>query len=321
MTTPAPLHHELADGPEGGGAVWLRTADGVRIRLGYWPCYRPGGPLGTVVFLPGRTEYIEKYGPTAKELGQRGWSMIALDWRGQGLSDRALADPMLGHVGHFSEYQLDLDAALAWLAQQGAGLGLSGPLMLMSHSMGGLIGLRSLMRGAPFRASVFSAPMWGIRIPLWGRPLASALRRLPLALPQDRRFAPSTSGESYILRRGFEGNQLTGDAQIWSWLHHQLQERPDFRLGGPSLGWLRAALRECAVLARMPSPALPVQTSLGSLEQIVRPDAIRQRMAHWPQGRLDLYPGARHEVPMEAAPHRSRFYDAAHQLFFGQREG
>lgn len=315
MSDTAPLFDSLADGPEDGRAVWLITSDGVRIRLGYWP----GGALGTVVFLPGRTEYIEKYGPAARELRRRGWSMVVLDWRGQGLSERALPDPMLGHVERFTDYQRDLDAALGWIASEGHARGLGGPLMQMSHSMGGLIGLRALTRGLPFRASVFSAPMWGIRIPLWGRPLAGFMRRLPLALPHDRGYAPSTSPQSYILRTAFEQNHLTGDATTWSWLRRQLEAEPGLRLGGPSLGWLRDALRECARVARMPAPELPSLVALGSREYIVMPGPIRQRMRAWQGGRLDLYPGARHEVPMETPDHRARFYDSAHDLFTAAR--
>ena len=40
---------------------------------------------------------------------------MTVDWRGQGLADRAFADPMVGHVQDFDQYQRDLDAA--WLAE------------------------------------------------------------------------------------------------------------------------------------------------------------------------------------------------------------
>ena len=109
---PAPFHADLADGPPGGRAVWLRTADEVRIRAGLWR----GGDKGTVFLLPGRTEYIEKYGRAAGDLVARGWSVLTVDWRGQGLADRALADPMAGHVHDFAQYQRDLDAVLALAA-------------------------------------------------------------------------------------------------------------------------------------------------------------------------------------------------------------
>lgn len=311
MAETAPLFDRLADGPSGGRAFWLIAADDVRIRIGLWP----GGDKGTVIFLPGRTEYIEKYGRAARALRERGWSVISLDWRGQGLSGRFLPDPMLGHVQQFSDYQRDLDALMAFLAAEGAAQGLNGPLMLMSHSMGGLIGLQALKRGLPFRAAVFSAPMWGVRIPLWRLPLAGVMRRLPMALPQDLHYAPTASGKSYVLKSGFAANHLTGCAETYAWLQSQLQAEPQLQLGGPSLGWLRSALRSCAAALQGPPPQLPAVIALGSEERIIRAAPIRRRIIGWQNCRLDLYEGARHEVPMERAPHRERFFDSADQLF------
>ncbi len=77
---PAPFHAALADGPVGGRAVWLRSRrTSAHPRRGL-----AGGEKGTVVLLPGRTEYVEKYGRAAGDLVARGWSVITVDWRGQG---------------------------------------------------------------------------------------------------------------------------------------------------------------------------------------------------------------------------------------------
>lgn len=84
---PAPLYTDIAPGPEGGQAHWAETSDGKRIRLGHWPC---AGARGTVLLFPGRTEYIEKYGLCAADFARRGLATMAIDWRGQGLSDRLL---------------------------------------------------------------------------------------------------------------------------------------------------------------------------------------------------------------------------------------
>ena len=151
----APLYADVADGPADGRAVWLTARDGVRIRAALW---NAGGPKGTVFLLPGRTEYVEKYGRSARDLAAAGYATLSLDWRGQGLSDRALPDRMVGHVTDFAEYQADLDALLAFADTQT----LPRPYYLLPHSMGGCIGLRALMRGLPFQAAAFSAPMWGI---------------------------------------------------------------------------------------------------------------------------------------------------------------
>jgi len=90
-------------------------------------------------------------------------------------------------------------------------------------------------------------------------------------------------------------------------------------LGGPSLGWLKAGMTECAALSRMASPDCPVVCALGTQERIVDLRPIHQRMARWPGGRLDLYPGAEHEVLMEGPATRAAFVASAVALFQAHR--
>jgi lysophospholipase len=309
--TEAPFHADLAEGPPGGRAVWLRTSDGVRIRAGLWR----GGDKGTVVLMPGRTEYIEKYGRAAADLVARGWSVISVDWRGQGLADRALADTMVGHVQHFDQFQHDLDALLACARAEG----MPGPLMLMAHSMGGCIGLRALYRDLGFRAAAFSAPMWGILIAAWLRPVAEIISTLAGPFGQAHRYAPGTGAKTYVAEAGFEGNVLTKDRAMWEYMKAQVAARPELALGGPSIGWLRAALTECAALTLLPAPNLPAICALGTAEKVVDSGPVHLRMAGWAKGALDLYPGAEHEVIMEKPSDRARFFDRASALFDANR--
>jgi lysophospholipase len=308
---PAPFHADLADGPPGGRAVWLRTADEVRIRAGLWR----GGDKGTVFLLPGRTEYIEKYGRAAGDLVSRGWSVVTVDWRGQGLADRALADPMAGHVHDFAQYQRDLDAVLALAAAEG----MPGPRMLMGHSMGGCIGLRALYRDLGFRAAAFSAPMWGILMAAWMRPVAQVVSALASPFGQGHRYAPGTGAKTYVAEAAFEGNVLTTDRAMWDYMRAQVLAHPEISLGGPSLGWLRAALTECQALAVLAAPKVPAISALGMGEKVVDPAPVHLRMAGWGAGELDLYPGAEHEIMMEGPAARARFFDRACALFEANR--
>lgn len=308
MAVDAPFHAPLADGPADVRVAWLTTRDGIRIRAAHWPL---AGAKGTVILMPGRTEYIEKYGRAATDLARRGYATVSVDWRGQGLADRSDADRMIGHVGDFDEFQRDVDALLAWARADGA----DGPLFLIGHSMGGCIGLRALARGLPFQAAAFSAPMWGISMAAWMRPLAPFIAQLSIWAGRAQRYAPTTGGKTYLLSVPFEGNVLTTDPAMWGYMRQQVAEAPDLALGGPSMGWLHAALRECAALAALPSPGLPCVTALGTAEKVVDPGPIHMRMARWSQGKLDLYPMAEHEVMMEAPAHRARFFDTACALF------
>ena len=307
LPPPAPLHADLAEGPDGGRAFWLRTSDGVRLRAAHWP----GGTAGTVLLFPGRTEYVEKYGRAAADLAARGYQTLAIDWRGQGLADRALRDPMVGHVGHFDEYQRDV-AALLELARA---LDLPRPYHLMAHSMGGCIGLRAVMDGLPVASAAFSAPMWGILMSAAARPAAVALSTLSRLVGASGRFTPGTGRVTYVAEAPFAGNVLTTDPEMFGWMKAQVAARPELALGGPSLGWLYAALGECARLARRPAPDLPAICALGTAEKVVDPAPIHLRMATWPKGQLDLYPGAEHEVIMETPEVRGQFFDRAVEMF------
>jgi lysophospholipase len=304
----APFHADLADGPAGGRAVWLRAADGVRLRAAIWPA----GPLGTVLIFPGRTEPVEKYGRAAADLARRGFGAVAIDWRGQGLSDRLLPTPMMGHVARFTDYQQDVGALAALVERER----LPGPRFLLAHSMGGAIGLRALIEGLPVAAAVMSGPMWGIPTRPMMRPIVWALMSGAMTLAARPRYAPGNGPANYLAIAPFEGNVLTGDREMFGWMQAMLRARPELGLGGPTLHWAREAFLECRRLRQSAAPKVPALTFLGAKETVVDPAAIRARMARWPGGRLEVIAGAQHEVLMETPAIRARVFDqtAAHFL-------
>lgn len=307
----APLYEDVADAPSGGEAYWLTADDGVEVRVGVWPVPEGTPNRGTILLFPGRTEYIEKYGPAARFYTGEGFAVVTMDWRGQGLTARAMADRRLGHVLDFAEYQRDLAAALGLVAK----LDLPQPMFLIAHSMGGCIGLRALHEGLDVRAAAFSAPMWGIHMELWERPLAW-ISAIAAPLPGlGGVLTPRTDLDNPIYANSFEGNDLTTDREMWEFMLHQMDSYPDLTLGGPTLRWLRAALFETRKLMRLPAPDKPAVTFLGTNERIVRPAPIKALMSRWGKGRLELVEGAEHEIMMERPEVRTRFFETTAALF------
>ena len=127
--------------PEGIVTGTLKTPDGVSLRFARW--LPPAGRRGTVCILPGRSEWIEKYFETVRDLRARGFSVAILDWRGQGLSDRALPDRRRGHVRNFSEYDLDLETLMREVVLPDC----PPPLFAIGHSMGATVLLRAAFQG------------------------------------------------------------------------------------------------------------------------------------------------------------------------------
>ena len=306
--TPAPFFTDVYTGPEGGAAYWVNTSDGVRIRVGYWPAENA---KGTVLLFPGRTEYIEKYALCAAALAKRGYATLAVDWRGQGLADRLLDDPLIGHVGKFSDYQRDV-AALLDTAEK---LNVPKPLHLIAHSLGGCVGLRALMNGLNVTSAVFSGPMWGINMGPHLRATAWALGRLMPYLGQGHRLARKSLLRPYVLSEPFANNTLTTNETMFAMMRDHLQAHPELALAGPSFIWLRAALDETRSLACRPSPNVPCLTFLGTRERIVDVDRVHDRMAAWPNGRLDLVDGAEHEPLMEGPEVTEPLFDQIAEHF------
>ena len=311
MMTSAPLF-EVAEGPTGGVAHWLTAGDGVRIRVAVWGHH---APKGTVLLFPGRTEFIEKYGRAAVDLLARGYATLSIDWRGQGLAARLQSNPALGHVADFTDYQLDVAAVMAYATAQN----LPRPYYLLAHSMGGCIGLRSLNAGLPVNAVCFTAPMWGIKLAPPLRPIAWALSGLSLPLGFSNGVVPGQSAKTYVLRAGFKGNDLTTDPDMFAYMQGQCQAHPELALGGPSLRWLNAALRETLELSQWPAPATPCLTFLGTAEAIIDVPRVTQRMAAWTNGKLVLIQGSRHEVLMETPATRKLTFDQACAFFDAHR--
>ena len=291
MTGAAPFFADIADAPAGAEAHWLTTADGIRLRAVTWAA----GDRGTAVIFPGRTEFAEKYGRVAGRLVDRGFSVAVVDWRGQGLSDRPPANPMRGHVDDFREYQRDV-AALLTLVDA---LGLPGPRLMVAHSMGGSIGLRTLLERADFGTAIFSAPMWHLQMRAATRELTARFTQLAYMMGFGMRLMPGTREKPTAIAVDFDGNALTTSRDTFAWCVNQIATHPELSLGGPSMQWTRAALEEMARLYIAPLPNLSVLALLGSEETVVSASVIRTQVGQMAQGRLLNLPGARHEVFME----------------------
>jgi lysophospholipase len=293
MMEDAPFHEAVSDAPAGGRAFWVETSDRMRIRAVLWR----DGPRGTVVIFPGRTEFAEKYGRVVSRLAGEGLSVLVIDWRGQGLSHRFPTSPKLGHVDDFRDYQRDVAAVLGDPEVRA----LPGPWVMLGHSMGGCIGLRTLLERIDFCGAVFSAPMWHLQMRAATREITTKVTQFANLIGFGGRLTPGSSPGPTALAVSFEGNALTSDPEHYAWCTRQILAHSDLTIGGPSMQWTRAALEEMARLYVAPLPRIPVLALLGTEETVVSPNVIRAQIARMERGELMICQNARHEILMERA--------------------
>jgi lysophospholipase len=220
--------------PENAVCGTLKTVDGVNLRFARWP--PPPGRKGTVCLFHGRAEFIEKYFETVRELRSRGFAVATLDWRGQGLSDRALEDRRKGHVEDFSEYERDIDVFMNEVVLPDC----PPPYFAIAHSMAGCVMIHLARKGMRwFDRVVLSAPMIeiaGIRGSTLYKVTARALRYAGLG----KRYIPGGNG-TVIASGPYIGNKLTSDPVRHARTKAILEANPDRGLGAPTVAWVDAA--------------------------------------------------------------------------------
>jgi lysophospholipase len=290
---------------------FIASRDGVRLRTASWEPPPSVSRRGVCAILDGHTEFIEKYGEVIDELAARGFAGAILDWRGQGGSERGLADPLEAHVTGFADYDADLrvfvDEVITPLSRG------RDARFALAHSMGAHILLRAL-RADPqmFAATVMIAPM--LRLETSGYP-GWLVRALSFA---HERLGPSQAWVWGMRQRDplhlrFQDNRVTSDRARFKRTQNLLAANPALRLAGPSWGWLEAAYRSMAEMRRpgfaerITTPCLVVGAGR---DRIVSTSAIRDFAPRLPHGTYIELADAEHEILMENDSIRARFWAA-----------
>ena len=278
--------------PQAANTNYKATTDGIRVRTSFWAA---NDPVGTVFVFPGRADYIEKYGGLANFCLSNNLNVIAIDWRGQGLSERLLDDKNIGHIEDFKNYQNDVEVII----NEAKDAGLVKPWIIFAHSMGGLIGLRTLHDNPVFEKVVFTSPMWGIQMPPILKSGASIIMSLISLIGKMETYAPTTSPKTRILNEEYEFNKLTSDIRNFKLLRQQLIQHPDLQIGGPSSAWVSAALDEIEFQIGKEPPITPALCFLGEKEEIIDNLAVREFCKNWDSCDLISIPDAKHDLLME----------------------
>lgn len=330
--------------PPGGRACAITTEDGLRLRVGLWPAAGVSLPLpgkdepadalptfqdfqdksgsrqgnaketasskGTVVLVTGRTEFIEKYAEVIGELIERGFCVAALDWRGQGGSERLIkSNPRKGHVDHMDAYVADLEALLDFLDKTGR----PDPVYCLAHSTGG----QALIRAAPrvagrIRRAVLTAPYLDLApsklSQRWVYRVVSFLTYCGLG----ELYAPGTSRDSPYSST-FDDNVLTSDPDRYRRLANLMHAENDLVIWGPTNAWVYATLQSSAEIRGprfVASIGLPMVLLSASDDKVVSSRSIERFAAMVRTATHVGVPGARHDIMMERDEIRAQFWAA-----------
>ncbi len=243
------------------------TSDGLTLLRRVWD--PEGEPQATVLIVHGLGEHSGRYEHVGDHFAAAGVAVRSFDLRGFGRSGGRRA-----YVDRFQQYLDDVEAQLGWAREAGA------PVVMLGHSLGGLIATRYLQSDRPQPdAAVLSAPALVADVPAVKKAAARALSRvLPsLALPND-----------------ITGEQLSSDPEVGEayFADPLVYTKTTARLGAEILAAIAAANGE---LGRIGVPLLVIH---GGADTVVPPPASAP-LAGLPDATRRLFPAFRHECHNE----------------------
>ncbi len=253
-----------ADYPRTSEASFVRTRDGVQQRVRRWPT--EGTPRASIVIHHGLGEHSGRYERTGRLLADGGFDVSAFDCRGHGETKGRQ-----GYVHDVNQFLDDIEDHLIRARD------ISEKVVLMGHSMGGLLACRYAVSDRPQPdLLILSAPALDAAIPSWQRTavplLAKVLPKLPLDTP---------------VRRG----QLTRDTKVEdAYFANPLV----FTAGTSRLG---GVLLEAQDYARSHADRIRVPTLVihGGRDELVSP-GFSEPLGHLEGVERKVFPSLRHET-------------------------
>ncbi|MBN1607972.1 MAG: lysophospholipase [Polyangiaceae bacterium] len=255
-------------------------ATGVPLHVRSWI---PPSPRALVLVVHGVGEHGGRYAELAAVFGRRGFGMVAHDHQGHGLSGGRRGD-----VPRFGDYADDLACVLTSVRDGYPGT----PLVLLGHSMGGVVAAQLLLRASavPVAGLVLSSAGFVPVVPIatWKRLMADVLVHAWPSLLLPTGIAPEQLSRDAVVVKAFREDPLTYSKVSLRWYTGFTQ-----------------ACRQC--LAQAERLSLPLYAFHGTDDSVIALSGTEQfvRAAASADKTLRVWPGLRHETLNESEPERS----------------
>lgn len=273
--------------PDAQRTFELRSHDGLALRGCCWPV--AGTPRGSVLIVHGLGEHIGRYEHVAAQLNAWGWHAAGCDQRGHGRSGGAR-----GRLAHADDLLVDLALVADTLRERWPG-----PLVLLGHSLGGLVAARFVagQPGAawvrPVQALVLSSPALDPGMSVWQKLLLALAGRIAPNLGVGNGLQPAwISRDLHVVQR------YTSDALV----HDRIAPR------------LARFIVDAAavVLQRAPQWSVPTLLLYAGSDRCVVPAGSAAFAAAAPSGTVhaQVFPALYHELFNE--PEQQQVFAALH---------
>ncbi|MEA1966854.1 MAG: alpha/beta hydrolase [Thermodesulfobacteriota bacterium] len=282
------------------------SRDKHKIRYGRAGTTR-GKIKGVVLLLNGRSEFMEKYYEVVSELTYRGYNVLSLDWRGQGLSYREPENRQKGYVETYDDYLNDLAIFYNGFVKTE-----ELPVTILAHSMGGHIAMRFVLENQiAINRVVLVSPMVDINTSPFPWFIVRFLAKKACASGFSKAYVFGGSNY-YPSKTKFKTNNLTHDPDRFLIEKNQIKKNSDLALGDVTWGWLMASFESIEILqttsckAKIETPILIISAEKESIVSTHAQKILCQKLQNC---QFVSIPGAFHEILHETDDIRELFWN------------
>lgn len=188
----------------------LHTEDGASLQLRHWEAGDRAHARGSVLIVHGLGEHIGRYEHVAAALTEAGWYVSGYDQRGHGRSSGRR-----GSIAHPDDLLRDLGLVVDVVRARHPG-----PLVLVGHSLGGLIAGRFVAEGLaarpaawwrPVDALVMSSPALDPGMRAWQKALLAVAAPLLPGLPAGNGLQPAWISRDPKVVAAYQADPLVHD--------------------------------------------------------------------------------------------------------------
>lgn len=247
------------------------------IRL-FYQVWSQAKARGSIIITHGQGEHSESYHRLVDAFKDDAWTFYGWDLRGHGRSDGKR-----GFAASFDDYLRDMDFFVDKVLQDPARP--SGPVLLLCHSMGGLIQLKKIIQ----------EPTWLERIS--GQACSAPLLEVALPVPAFKSMGASLLNTLYpqiTMFNEVRNEMVTRDPDV---IREMEQDplRHDRISPGVFLGFLESFPFVAQNAAKI---RLPTLFQLPEEDPVVSTPAAEKVFEHISSARkeLKIYPGSKHEI-------------------------
>ncbi len=188
-------------------------------------------PKGVIILSPGQGEPVMKYAELIYDLRSWGYSIYAIDHRGQGFSVRLLPDSQRSHVENFSDY---IDDFTKFVKEHVHPENYKTSIIL-AHSMGGAIATGFLQKNpSGVSKAILMAPMLEINTGYLGEDWGSRFASAAVVTGFETAIAPN--------QHPLEKEYLTSSQERFDMNMTILDNNPNLLVGATTFRWVRESL-------------------------------------------------------------------------------